>query len=128
MANNNVRIENNELLQAGAYLNDANNTLMTDVIKRTILKDYQVGGVKSVTINLYVENIKNMNGVLVKNIKNGDIVQVGDVCVILNVDGKTPLYKDASNNPIYWKVVSRTFTYEAEPKVSLMLQEVKGVY
>lgn len=123
MANNNVRINSNEIFEAGAQFNGIQ---MTEIVKKNILDDYQIGGVKTLEVNTLLTNIKNTSNIIVKNIKNGDLIDVNDICILYDRDGSV-LYKNANGKAILWKVISRTFRFVGEPLLTLKLQEVKKV-
>ena len=123
MANNNVRINSNEIFEAGAQFNGIQ---MTEIVKKNILDDYQIGGVKTLEVNTFLTNIKNTSNIIVKNIKNGDLIDVNDICILYDRDGSV-LYKNANGEAILWKVISRTFRFVGEPLLTLKLQEVKKV-
>lgn len=123
MANNNVRINSNEIFEAGAQFNGIQ---MTEIVKKNILDDYQIGGVKTLEVNTFLTNIKNTSNIIVKNIKNGDLIDVNDICILYDRDGSV-LYKNANGEAILWKVISRIFRFVGEPLLTLKLQEVKKV-
>lgn len=129
MANNNVRIPNNEIFEAGAYCNDLFDKegirLMKDIVKYNILSDYKIKGVKTLEISLFPTNIKNIYGITRKQIKNGNIIKLQELCIFKDVNGND-LYLDEERNPIKWKVLSRTFIYNGQPLIKLKLQEVKN--
>lgn len=128
MANNNARINTNDIFKAGAYrIVNGERKRMTEIVKDNIINDYKVGGVKTVDLNVFVTNVKNINGVTKKFVDKGDLLQINDVCRIDDLDGKS-IYKDANGDPIYFKILSRTFRYEGQPTIELQLQEVKGDY
>lgn len=126
--NNILKFNTNEILNHGAYCNNENiydysDMSMKNIIRQNILKDTK-GGIRTLEINVFLVNIKNINGDTIKNYENGSIINIGEICELFNNDD-TPKYLK-NNKSIKWKVLSRTFDFQGQPLMTLTLQEIKN--
>ena len=106
-------ILDNPLLQVGAKFN---NIEIADLIKTNLLKDYK-NGIATAQIDVFLTDMFNSNGEIIKNYKNGEILDVGDIIYL--EDDK---YADGSQR--YWRITGRHFKYAGSPILNLELQEV----
>lgn len=123
---NNIVINDNEIFKANAYRNvNGINRQMQDLVAQNIIDDYKVNGIKDVELNLFAGNYYNESGNLIKNWLNGEMIKVGDVVKVETKDNKS-LFYNRENEPIYFRVVSRSVSYQGQPLFTIKVQEING--
>lgn len=105
------------LLQTGT---NYNGTKVSDLIKNNIISDYE-SGIKTASVTISGVNYYNNTGELVKNWKNGEIIQPNEVVAVEKQN-----YKNGS--PITWRVTGREFNWDGEPLTTLELMEARKTY
>lgn len=109
-----LSISTNKLLQSQTTLEG---TKISDIIKQNILSDY-ADGIKTAKVTLSGTDIKDRDGNIIKDFKNGELINIGDVTAFGN-----QRYRDGSL--IKWKTTGRNFKFDGEPLTEIEIMETK---
>lgn len=106
---------NTHLLQIGTTYNG---TRLDEIISKNIISDYE-DGIPSISVDIYCTNLTDENNIFQpKELKNGDIVQVGDVFHLNKI-------RDKNGNPMLFRCNSRTFIYDGSPHLKINGYRIK---
>jgi hypothetical protein len=105
-------IRDNPFVSKSVILTHNNiNQPIGNIIANNILHDYEKG-VKTAKVSVGCLDYNDINGNIVKNWQNGDILDVGDILTFEDEKGT-------------WIITGRNFRYAGVPMLDLELQEVK---
>lgn len=94
------------------------------ILRNQVLQDY-ADGIKIAKISVFPSDLYTINSTLVKNWKNGQILEIDDVVRVENKDGNNVMY-DKNYQEVYWRVIDRKVKYEGQILLDLVLQEIKN--
>ena len=103
--------------------NTGNRTTMYDLITDNIVEDYS-NGINTTTMTIACADYYDTHNNKVKDWKNGEIVQVGEIVRLDKDNDGNSVWEYNDRQPIYWKVVGRKFRYVGVPLVELQLQQL----
>lgn len=126
MAYNNIlSVKKNEMLDAGAYRTiGATDTLMTDLIKASILADYANGVMSAAQKEIACTDLYYIGGTIAKTFANGQILQVGDIVRVDSDNEGTSISHKQSGAVRYFRVLGRAFSKTGVPLLALKYQEI----
>jgi len=126
MAYNNIlSIKKNEMLDAGAYRTISGTpTLMTDLIKASILADYANGVMSASQKELACTDLYYISGAKALTFANGEILKVGDIVRVDKDNVGTSISYKQSGAVRYFKVTGRAFSKTGVPLLALTYQEI----
>lgn len=107
------------LLQTTTYFNDENKTKMSSIIKDNILSDYK-DGISTMTMQIACGNLLTKDGLDKKEFNKGDLIDINNT-IFLTGDK----YEDGKDRN--WRVFSREFSYDGEPLINLVSNELKDM-
>lgn len=117
-----LKIQSNELLDD--IYDEYTDKQMKNIVKNTILSDYSKG-IKTANLKVFPSDLYDIDGVIAKNWKNGEILEIDDVIVILDKEGHSAL-ADSDGNDVYFRIVDRKVIYEGQVLIELSLREIKN--
>lgn len=112
---------NTNLLQTTTTYNgnnsNENGTKLDEIISKNIINDYK-DGITSINVDIYCTDLVDEKDVSSKKIRNGEILQVGDVFHLNKI-------RDKNGNPMLFRCNSRTFIYDGSPHLKINGYRIK---
>ena len=93
-----------------------------DFLFNNITSDYK-NGIRTAKTTIICDNYYDLNGNLVKDWSNGDMISIGDFVRIDKNYSNQSISSYENGSPRIWKVTGRNFRYSGCPYIDLELQE-----